>query len=232
MKRLIEVRRVYDLPYEAENSGQPTKHIDLRIHPSAIQTIPELRGRPGLAELVSVLNRGPFMTHGSAFGLAPPREPGGKFPLSEESRAARCWCTSYVTFSFWYLAQNIPQNYQLIYEKLKVDAHGTELFFVIQSAYFMTLFEWNYGAKYDETNATVCLLWVSGWGDTSAVAESRWRNVTKTLVNFFRELQPFTEYGPAAGITVSQHMAIRMPRSLTEGQGGVGANPQGSNQGS
>lgn len=222
MKSLITVRKVYDLPYEAENSGQPTKHIDLRSHRDAIRMIPELRERPDLVELVSVLNRGPFMTHGSAFGYAPPRESGGELPLSEVSRAARCWCTSYVAFSFWHLAQNISQNYQFIYEQLKVDANGTEVFFVIQPAYFATLFEWEHGAKYDETNATVCLLWASGWGDNSAVAQSRWRNVTKTLVGFFKDLQPFTEYGPAAGITVSQHMAIRIPRSLVEDQSGVG----------
>ncbi len=221
MKNLLEVRKVYDLPYEAENAGKTTYHIDLRVDPAAIQTIPELEGRPDLAELVSVLNRGPFMTHGSAFALKPPRDFAGVLPLSEASRAARCWCTSYVTFSFWYLAQNLAQNYQTIYEQLKAEADGTEVFFVIQPAYFSTLFEWNSGAKYDETNATVCLLWVSGWGDNSAIAQSRWRTVTKTLVEFFRALPTFTEYGPAAGITVSQHMAIRMPRSLAEDRGGI-----------
>ena len=127
----------------------------------------------------------------------------------------------YVTFSFWYLAQNTPQNYQRIYEQLKIDTNGSEVFFVIQPAYFMTLFEWNCGAKYDETNATVCVLWVSGWGDSPAIAQSRWRNVTKTLVEFFEDLQPFTESGPAAGITVSQHMAIRLPRSVAEDDSGV-----------
>jgi hypothetical protein len=130
-----------------------------------------------------------------------------------------------VTFSFWYLAQNVPQNYQTIYEQLKVDANGTAVFFVIQPAYFMTSFEWNYGAKYDETNATVCLLWVSGWGDNPAAAQSRWRNVTKTLVEFFSNLQPFTDRGPAAGITVSQHMAIRMPRQLPEDGNGAEGPP-------
>ena len=177
-------------------TGKGTRHIDLHVHPATIHTIPELLGRPDLARLVSVLNRGPFMTHGSAFGLAPPREPGGALPLSKAPRAARCWCTSYVTFSFWYLAQNTPQNYQRIYEQLKIDTNGSEVFFVIQPAYFMTLFEWNCGAKYDETNATVCVLWVSGWGDSPAIAQSRWRNVTKTLVEFFEDFSRSRNLGP------------------------------------
>jgi hypothetical protein len=113
MNSLIHVAQPYDLPYIAEASDGILPYIDLRVHPSEIDRIPELRGKPDLKELVAVLNRqhGPFMTHGSAFALARPYERAGEIPLSEESRTASRWCTSYVTFSFWHLSQNKPENY-------------------------------------------------------------------------------------------------------------------------
>jgi hypothetical protein len=85
MKSMIHVQRVYDLPYYEAPSDGCYRHIDLRVHPKDIDAIPELRSRPDLKELVATLNCGPFMTHGSAFALAPPYEPAGTVPLSPES---------------------------------------------------------------------------------------------------------------------------------------------------
>jgi hypothetical protein len=121
-----------------------------------------------------------------------------------------------VTFSFWHFSQNTPENYKAIFRRLDADATGAEVCFVLQPAYLLTRFEINYGCKYGETNATVCLIWVSGWGDSPAVAHSRWRNAIRNLVTFFAELKPTLEYGPAAGSTVSQHFLNMMPRTLPD----------------
>lgn len=119
------------------------RYVDLRLHPDDFRTIPELTDRPQLKELVLALNdkRGPFMTHGVAFGLAPPYEPGGQILLSSESSSATHWCTSYVTFSFWQMSLNTAEEYMALYERFTGDARGTEICFIIQPAYFLTLFE-------------------------------------------------------------------------------------------
>lgn len=210
MKSLIQVARGYDLPYVSAPSTGTYSHVDLRVHASEIDLIPELRGQPDLKELVGVLNRsrGPFMTHGCALARRPPFEPGGDVPVSEQSRAASHWCTSYVTFSFWELSRNQPNEYVSIYENFTSEASGTEVCFVIQPTYFLTLFEVRQGRKWGDTNATVCLIWVSGWGGTDAVAHSRWRNVTKSLVTFFSDAKKFPDNVSPLGVTVSQHMLI------------------------
>jgi hypothetical protein len=184
--------------------------MDLRVRPSDIDLIPELRSQPDLKELVAVLNRprGPFMTHGCALARRPPSDPGGQIPVSEQSRSASHWCTSYVTFSFWELSRNRPNEYVSIYENLTSEANGTEVCFVIQPAYFLSLFEVRQARKWSDTNATVCLIWVSGWGGTDVVAYSRWRNVTRGLVTFFGDANRFPDNVSPLGITVSQHMLI------------------------
>ena len=210
MKSIICVSKPYDLPYESTPSDGTHRHIDLRVRPDEINSIPELRGEADLKELVAVLNRphGSFMTHGCAKAKRPPYEPGGEFPLSEESRSATHWRTSYVTFSFWQLSENKPEKYVPIYEQFKTEANGTEVCFVIQAAYFLTSFEISYGNKWSDSNATVCLVWVTGWGDSDAVAHSRWRNVTRQLTAFFDDRKAFPDYDCASGLTVSQHMRI------------------------
>jgi hypothetical protein len=217
MKTMIRVSRVYDLPYIAEDGVHP--YVDLRLHPADIHRIPELAQQPVLRELVSVLNRkeGPLMTHGCAFALAPPYEPGGTIPLSEESRTAAHWCSSYVTFSYSQMSLNKEGRYVALYDGFTLDAIGTEVCFVIQPAYFLTLFERNYGAKWGETNATSCVLWASGWGAKETIAYSRWRNAVRTLVEFFEGLKRNAD--DVSGVTVSQHMMndTRMPPSTNEG---------------
>ena len=210
MKSLIHVSKVYDLPYVSAPSERTYRHIDLRVHPSEIDSIPELIGHPDLKELVAVLNRprGPFMTHGSAMARRPPCEPGGDIPLSEQSRTASHWCTSYVTFSFWELSRNKPEEYLAIFDNFTSEANGMEVCFVIQPAYFLSLFELRLGNKWSDTNATVCLIWASGWGDADVVAHSRWRNVTRNLVTFFSDSKSFPDNAAPLGVTVSQHMLI------------------------
>jgi hypothetical protein len=211
MNSLIRVSRIYDLPYVTEKGVH--RYVDLRLHPDEINKIPELAQRPLLRELVSVLNskEGPFMTHGTAFALAPPYEPGGTIPLSPESQNAAHWCTSYVTFSYWDMRRNKEEQYAALRESFTSEANGTEVCFVIQPAYFLTLFEQQFGAKWSETNATVCLLWVSGWGETEVVAHSRWRNAIKSLIEFFSGFKTNADDGFAT--TVSHHLLNenRMP---------------------
>lgn len=204
MKSITEVSSVYDLPYVADDNVY--LHVDLRIHPTEIDAIPELAGRPVLRELVSVLNSkdGPFMTHGSAFALTRPYGSGGTIPLSQESISARHWCTSYVTFSYWQMSLNEEQNFAALYESFTAEANGTEVCFVIQPAYFLTRYERQCGAKWSETNGTVCLVWVSGWGASEVIAHSRWRNTIMSLSAFFRGVAMSDSNG--SGMTVSQHM--------------------------
>lgn len=189
MKSFINIDRVYDIPYDVAPSNQNHDHVDLKLHPDEIGKLPELFGRPELRELVVVLNRGPFMTHGCAFGLAKPYQPDGDVPISDESKRAPQWCTSYVTFSFWQFSQNEPENFLAIYDKLTASANGIEVCFVIQRACFLTLFERMYGSKYEEMNGTVCLVWISGFGETPDIAYDRWRNATRTLTAFFSTLE-------------------------------------------
>lgn len=210
MKSLIRVSRVYDLPYFSAPSDGVHCHIDLRVHPSEIDSIPELRGQPRLKELVAIMNRprGPFMTHGCAIARRPPYEPGGAIPLSKESCTAARWCTSYLTFSFWYLSRNKRENYEDIYESFTDEMNGTEVCFVIQPAYFLSRFEQRVGKKWCDTNATVCLIWASGWGDTDVVSHSRWRNSIKNLVDFFGDTNRFPDNASTSEVTVSQHILI------------------------
>jgi hypothetical protein len=79
---------------------------------------------------------------------------------------------------------------------------------VIQPAYFLTRFEIRQNAKWSETNATVCLMWVSGWGNSDVVAHSRWRNAIRSLVAFFNDSSTLPDKATLTGITVSQHMLI------------------------
>lgn len=213
MKTTITVSRVYDLPYIAEKDVHA--YVDLRLHPADIHRIPELAHQPVLRELVSVLNskEGPFMTHGCAFALAPPYEPDGTIPLSEESRTAAHWCSSYVTFSYSLMSLNKEEHYVALYDGFTLDAIGTEVCFVIQLAYFLTLFEQNYGAKWGDRNATACVVWVSGWGAKETIAYSRWRNAVRTAVEFFEGFKLNAD--DVSGVTVSQHMMndSRMPPS-------------------
>jgi hypothetical protein len=209
MKSTIRVSKVYDLPYIAENSTH--SYIDLRLDPDRIKLIPELVSQPVLRELVATLNgkHGPFMTHGCAFAQRPPNEPGGTIPLSPESRGATHWCTSYVIFSYWLMGLNREENYAALYEGYQQEAHGTEVCFVIQPAYFRTLYEERVDAKWSDTNAAVCLVWVSGWGASEASAQSRWRNTVKGLTAFFSGVKVSADEG--SGITVSEHMRSDSP---------------------
>src|SRR6185437_7511132 len=125
MKSLVHISKAYDIPYGVEPLAQNHPYVDLKVHPHEIGILPELHGKPELKELVAVLNRGPFMTHGCAFGLAKPYQPDGDVPISEESKSAQHWCTSYVTFSFWHFSQNVPENYQSIYDRFTASANGT-----------------------------------------------------------------------------------------------------------
>lgn len=188
------------------------------MRPSEINSIPELRGESQLKELVATLNNPhrPFMTHGCAKANRRPDDSGSEIPLSEQSKSAEHWCTSYVTFSFWQLCQNKPENYVDLCDQFTMDANGTEVCFVIQAAYFSTLFERQLGRKWSDTNSTVCLVWVSGWGDSDAIAHSRWRNVIKSLIAFFGDDKKFPDHTGVVDTTVSQHMMIAQHFDPTE----------------
>jgi hypothetical protein len=208
MKSLIHISRPYDLPYATGPVAGIHPHVDLRLNPGAIHQIPELRGEPLLKDLVEVLNAAgnPFMTHGVAKGYRRPFDPGGDIPVSLESGQASAWCTSYVTFSYWDMERNKPGSYENLHDRFALDAIGTEVCFVVQSAYFLTRWERSVGRKWGDTNATVCLVWASGWSENPAVAQSRWRNVVKTLKEFFIEEQKAA--APVPRVTVSQHFLI------------------------
>lgn len=213
MKSIVHVSRVYDLPYESEPENGVYHHVDLRAQPDEINSLPELRGEANLRDLVATLNRpgGQFMTHGCAKALRPPYDSSGEIQVSEESHKAACWCTSYVTFSFWELLRNKSENYVPIYEQFRSDARGSEVCFLIQPAYFLTAFEWHQGRKYAESNGVVCLIWMSGWGETNAIATSRWRNVAKSLAAYFGDSAIFPDHHFTQTMTVSQYMLISTP---------------------
>jgi hypothetical protein len=66
------------------------------------------------------------------------------------------------------MSRNKPEEYIAIYVDFICDATATEVCFVIHPAYFLTRFEMRVGRKWSDTNATVCLIWVSGWGGSVA----------------------------------------------------------------
>jgi hypothetical protein len=213
MKSIVQSIHVYDLPYIAEPSRTVFNHIDLRRNPSQISTIPELKDQPVLKSLVEALNDkdGMFMTHGSA---AASRRPDGidvVIPSSEASAAATHWFSSYVTFSFWRFSQNQNEQYQILFEEFNPVGNGSDICFVIQPAYFRTLFEERFGAKWGIRNATICLIWVSGWGGSAAIAHSRWRNAVKGLIEFFRGFK-WIDGQTDSGITVSDLLLSQDPK--------------------
>lgn len=203
MKRMVRVTDVYDLPYQPEPS-MGIRHVDLRQNPREIDTIPELRGEAVLKSLIALLNHpdGMFMTHGCAFALEKPY--GVAMPVSDGAATASHWCASYVTVSFWRLSQNKEEEYEALYEKFASDQYDVEICFVVQPTYFLTAYERNVGAKWSERNGTVCLIWASGWGNSAAMAHSRWRNAVKGLISFFSTFDRQTD---SAATTVSQHMS-------------------------
>jgi hypothetical protein len=198
---------VYDLPYIAEPSLEVFRQVDLRQNPSEINMIPELKDEPDLKSLVSVMNDkdGLFMTHGCALAFRQP-EDYVVIPLSVESSTASHWCSSYVTFSFWQFSMNRVEEYEMLYEKFILEGKGSDICFVIQPAYFCTRFEQRLSRKWGETNGTVCVVWVSGWGDGATIALSRWRNAVKGLISFFSTIGTFDSQIDTAATTLSRHM--------------------------
>lgn len=208
MKSIVRVPNVYDLPYVADPARNIGRCVDLRRNPAMISAIVELKDQPMLKSLVETLNdkNGFFMTHGCAFAHRRPEGNGLTIPVSEESAAASHWLSCYVTFSFFRFSQNNEDEYKAIYDGFSMEGKDTEVCFVIEPAYFLSLFEVLYGRKWGERNATVCVLWASGWGESAAIAHSRWRNAMKNLIQFFSTFKAVhgqTEYGD---MTVSDQM--------------------------
>jgi hypothetical protein len=58
-------------------------------------------------------------------------------------------------------------------------------------------------------------MWIAGWGETDAIAHSRWRNAIRNLVLFFGKVSEANSKRPV-GLTVSQHMRIMEGRSLPD----------------
>lgn len=203
MKTIVCATDIYDLPYQP---GPGIRHVDLRRNPREIDRIPELQGEPVLKSLIELLNdpNGTFMTHGCAFALEKPY--GVAVPASETAGTASHWCSSYVTVSFWEFSQNKEEEYAALSEKFASDRDDMEICFVVQPAYFLTAYERSVGAKWGDRNGTVCLIWASGWGNSTAIAHSRWRNAVKALIGFFSTITMPSRQTDAAAVTVSQHM--------------------------
>ena len=214
MKSIVRAPAVYDLPYIADPSRRAAAHLDLRRNPEQISTIPELRGEPTLKSLVQTLNArdGIFMTHGCAVAHQRPECHGITIPVSEESTKAQHWFSSYVSFSFWLFSRNTDDEYQLLFEKYVQEGSGSEVSFVIQPAYFRSRFEEFCGRKWGERNATACVLWVSGWGESAVVAHSRWRNRIKSVIQFFGT---FKAGDIQTGMTVSDQLESSDPEPPT-----------------
>ena len=189
---------------------------DLRLNPNEINAIPEFRSEPALKALVARLNAhdGAFMTHGSALAHRKPEEHGTVIPLSLESDSAPHWSSSYITFSFWQFSLNTEERYRAIYEKYNPPGGiGLEVCFVIQPTYFCTRYEQNLSLKYGDVNATTCVLWVCGWGNSFSVAHSKWRNGLKSLEEFFAAFKLDDELVDPSALTVSHHMLNPNPNS-------------------
>ena len=208
MKSIVRVSDVYDLPYIAEPARHVGGYVDLRCNPNLISTISELTDQPMLKSLVETLNDkdGIFMTHGCAFAPQRPEGHGVIIPVSEESANAQHWFTSYVAVSFWRFSQNSEEEYQALYEKYSPQWNISEICFVIEPAYFRSRFEELCGRKWGERNATVCFLWVSGWGESAVIAHSRWRNGIKNLIQFFSTFKAVHGQAKSGGMTISDQM--------------------------
>jgi hypothetical protein len=208
VKSIARVSDVYDLPYIADLARGVGGYVDLRRDPKLISTIVELKDQPTLKSLVEALNHkdGIFMTHGCAFAHRRPEGHGVIIPVSEESASAQHWCSSYVAFSFWRFSQNTEKEYEALCEKYSPEGNGSEICFVIEPAYFRSRFEELCGRKWGERNGIVCLLWVSGWGESTKIAESRWRNAIKNLIQFLSTYKEVHGQKESGGMTISDQM--------------------------
>jgi hypothetical protein len=213
MKHLLRVSGVYDLPYIGESSTTVSEHVDLRRFPKQVSKIPELQQARTLRTLVEVLNakNGIFMTHACAFAHRKPEGRGVIFPMAEASATASHWCTGYVTFSFWRFAQNTEREYEALYEKCFSEESGAEIWFTIQPAYFLSQYEVRIDRKWGERNAFVCLLWVSGCGDSADIAHSHWRKATRSLIQFFESLRGRNGENESSGMSVSDQFQSMDP---------------------
>jgi hypothetical protein len=201
--------RVYELPY-LPGARSTSEYVDLRVNPSKIDAIPELRREPLLKAFVKTLNdpSGVFMTHGSAVAAMRPQASHAAIPIPETATDASHWYTTYVTFSFSLLDENNIEHYQEIYDAFPPHAPEWTVCFELQPAYFLSLFEQEYGSRWGEVNAIVCLLWTSGWGNASHEAHDRWRRSIEVQTDFFMAYSK--RLGAAGnGVTISEHIRNR-----------------------
>ena len=126
--------------------------------------------------------------------------------------------TSYLTFSFWLLHQNEEEQYRALHDVCP-DSDGYSICFVLQPAYFVSRYERSVHGKWSDSNATVCLIWVSGWGGTVKEAHDRWQISIRDLARFFTDRRSANGASERTGITVSDQMQIQVqfspfPRQL------------------
>jgi hypothetical protein len=205
MKSIVSSAHVYHIPYLPQ--ATTSEYMDLRRQPSRIQEIPELRQEPGLIPIVVEINHaaGEFITHACAVASRPPIERDCVIPIPDPAKAAGHWYTSYVMFSFWLLHQNVEERYRAIHDAY-AEKDRYNICFVLQPTYFLSRYEQSVGRKWDERNATVCLIWTSGWGDTVKEAHEKWRTSIQDLVTFFRKRRMSNAPLERTGGTVSDLM--------------------------
>jgi hypothetical protein len=210
MKSIVSTGRVYDLPYVTEQSIGVFSYFDLRRHSDKIDEIPELKADPVLKSLVRTLNdpTGLFMTHGCAVARDRPGCEGYAIPIPDISANARCWYSSYVTFSLWLFDENKEERYRTIYEMYTPDADDGSVSFELQPVCFLSQRERRLNLKYQQTNGTACLIWASGWGDNFKQSYGRWSRSIRHLSQFFKNFRMPDWCGFANSITVSRYMSL------------------------
>lgn len=205
MKSWTVTSRVWDLPY----ADHP--YIDLRRYPARIDEIPELKYEPRLKALISTLNDPTrmFMTHACAVASQRPGIAGcTEIRIPYGAQNARSWYTSYVCFSLWFFRQNRPEQYRAIYDAYPPDRNRYSLCFELQPVYFLTPHERQTGTKSADSNAVVCCLWLSGWGNDGRESQDRWDMGLKELVAFFERVPAnLLEVSSPSGITLSEHIS-------------------------
>jgi hypothetical protein len=210
MKDIVFTQQVYDLPYITEPSIGIYSYYDLRRHPERIDEIPELKSDPALKSFVSVLNEpaGLFMTHGCDVSRRRPGCEGYAIPIPDISANARCWYSSYVTFSLWTFDENKEERYRAIHDLYTPEENDGSVCFEVQPVSFLSAKERRLSAKFQETNGMACLIWASGWGDNFKQSYGRWSRSIHHLTEFFQNSRFPQWCGFANSITVSQYMAL------------------------
>jgi hypothetical protein len=209
MKSILATRQIEYLPYLPK--GTTYEFIDLRLFPNKIEEIPELKAEPALARIVTELNhpQGEFMTHKT---LVADRLPDGfgdcEIPLPDSARSARRCYSSYVEFSFWLIDKNYEKDYKPLYDAYS-DKNKCSVCFILQPAYVMNRQEQKTSsAPVNMINATVCMIWTSGWGGTVREAHDTWQESIQGLTAFFEARRLSLGPNHGLGLTVSDVMRI------------------------